>query len=142
MRKLLTIFCLLLTVSVSAQEWYQDFNAASIQSGKEDKNIFLLFSGSDWCIPCINLKKDVLESEVFKVASNHFVLMNADFPRKAIKDKEIVTQNDDLAEKYNPNGVFPLIVIIDPNGEKIATLQYDRETPEQFLEKLDRVVQL
>lgn len=142
MRKLLTIFFLLLTNSVSAQEWYQDFNAATIQSGKEDKNLFLLFSGSDWCVPCITLKKEVLATEIFRVAAEDYILANADFPRKALKDKAIVKQNESLAERYNPRGIFPLIVIIDPNGEKIATLQYDRETPQQFLEKLDRVVQL
>ena len=104
--------------------------------------MLVLFSGSDWCVPCMQLKSEILESEIFKTAAEDLVLMNADFPRKSIKDRNIVLQNDQLAEKHNPGGVFPLIVIIDPNGEKIATLQYDRETPEQFVEKLDRVVQL
>ena len=51
MRTALTIFCLMLTVSVNAQEWFQDFNAARIQSRNEDKNMFLLFSGRDWYKP-------------------------------------------------------------------------------------------
>jgi thioredoxin-related protein len=141
-KKLLTICCLLLATNVSAQEWFKDFDVASIQSSKEHKNIFLLFSGSDWCVPCMQLKSEILDSEMFKTAADELVLVNADFPRKTIKDKLIIVQNEGLAEKHNPNGIFPLVVIINPNGQKIATLQYDRETPERFIEKLDRVVQL
>ncbi|MHA8051255.1 thioredoxin family protein [Aquirufa sp. ROCK-SH2] len=101
-------------------DWGLDFNQAVTESKQNNKLILLNFSGSDWCGPCIKLKKDVFESAEFKnFSSEKLVLIRADFPRlkKNQLDKIQQDKNDILAEKYNPNGKFPLTVLIDSNGK-------------------------
>lgn len=101
-------------------EWGLDFTQAVTESKQNNKLILLNFSGSDWCGPCIKLKKDVFESAEFKSFSTEkLVLVRADFPRlkKNQLDKIQQDKNDILAEKYNPNGKFPLTVLIDSNGK-------------------------
>ena len=39
-------------------------NAATLTI--EDKNIIIVFSGSDWCAPCIKLDKNIWQSDAFK----------------------------------------------------------------------------
>jgi thioredoxin-related protein len=119
--KLLTIIVLTL-MSTMPSEWKLDFSEAKSLATSEHKMILLNFSGSDWCGPCIKLKKDVFESAEFEsYASGNLVLVRADFPRqkKNQPEKSQVTKNEALAEKYNPKGLFPLTVLIDSKGNII-----------------------
>lgn len=101
-------------------KWGNDFDKAKIESLENKKLILLYFSGSDWCGPCIKLKKDVLETDEFvDFASNKLVLVRADFPRmkKNQLDKVQTEKNEKLAEKYNNKGKFPLTVLLDSSGK-------------------------
>ena len=62
--------------------WGADFSEAQQIAKQNHKLILLNFSGSDWCGPCIKLKKDVFESAEFQsFAESNLVLLRADFPR-------------------------------------------------------------
>jgi len=97
---------------------------AKAVSTREHKNIVLCFSGSDWCIPCMKLEKSIWESQEFKSYSReHFVLLRADFPKKKANalPKELQDANDKLAETYNKQGMFPLVVLLNNKGEVLGT---------------------
>jgi thioredoxin-related protein len=121
--KLLSIF-FLITFSISTAEWTTDFSKAKTEASSKSKYILLNFSGSDWCGPCMKLKKEVLDSEAFlKFAEDKLVLVRADFPRNK-KNKlspEQTKQNEALAEKYNNEGKFPLTVLINAEGKVVKT---------------------
>src|ERR1700744_541532 len=105
--KLLAIY-LMMTFSTGVS-WSGDFNAAKTEAAQKHKLILINFSGSDWCGPCIRLRKEILESGTFEnYASDHLVLVRADFPRqkKNQPSKEQVKLNEALADKYNAGGKF------------------------------------
>src|SRR4051812_26058940 len=78
----LLIFVLFFCLPGTAPEWLLDFNKAQEQASASNKIILLNFSGSDWCGPCIKLKREILTSDAFnKYAAENLVLVNADFPR-------------------------------------------------------------
>ncbi|MFO7824457.1 MAG: hypothetical protein R6V72_11015 [Cyclobacterium sp.] len=57
---LVVLLLLLAQVSiVSAQEWQLDLNKAQKLAQETDRNIILVFSGSDWCAPCIKLEREI-----------------------------------------------------------------------------------
>jgi thioredoxin-related protein len=58
MSRYLLIAVLFLSQIVGAQNWLTDFDKAKEQAKKENKSIVMVFSGSDWCAPCIKLDKD------------------------------------------------------------------------------------
>ena len=61
--------------------WTNDFEAARKQAEAENKQLLIEFTGSDWCGPCIMLKKTILSKEEFiKGMKPHFVLVQLDFP--------------------------------------------------------------
>jgi thioredoxin-related protein len=109
-------------VNVSTTNWQTDFVQAQADAAKSQKHILLNFAGSDWCAPCIRLSKEYFDHAEFqRYASDHLVLVRADFPRlkKNRLDKVQTKRNEDLAERYNPNGAFPLTVLVDAKGKII-----------------------
>jgi len=120
--------------------WQTDFEAAKKQAGKEHKLILLSFSGSDWCGPCIKLHKDIFETAIFNdFAGSNLVLVNADFPRlkKNQLPKDQQEKNDKLADKYDPDGIFPLTLLLDADGNLIKKWEgLPHATAEQFTGQL------
>src|SRR5438270_13576456 len=106
--KLLSI--ILFTIFTAGTPWLGDFDTAKTEATQKHKLILINFSGSDWCGPCIRLRKEILESDTFEnFASDHLVLVRADFPRqkKNQLSKEQTKLNEALADKYNADGKFP-----------------------------------
>ena len=137
MKKFLSVSILLLLATISmAQNWEKNFEIAKERSAKEGKNIVLCFSGSDWCIPCIKLEKTIWESMEFANYSQaHFVLLRADFPKKKANalPKEQQEQNDKLAESYNKQGMFPLVVLLNKSGKVLGTTSYKNISPTEYI---------
>ena len=90
--------------------WHYNLDDAKQTAKKEHKHILLNFSGSDWCGPCILLRKNIFDDPVFlKMADTVLVLVEADFPRmkKNRLSEEQQRLNDQAADRYNKNGRFP-----------------------------------
>lgn len=117
-KQIIAIVCLLLTSHfVMAQT--PDFQTGLLQAKKESKLVLLNFSGSDWCAPCIKLKRNVFSDPSFKaLISKKLVYLNADFPRKPKKTQtpEQIKKNEQLAELYNNKGKFPLTILFKHDG--------------------------
>src|SRR5277367_1785210 len=104
--------------------WLGNFNEATSEAAKSHKLILINFSGSDWCGPCIRLRKEILESNTFEnYASDHLVLVRADFPRQKKNQlpKEQIKLNETLADQYNPDGKFPFTLLVDEHGKVLRT---------------------
>ena len=81
MKKILIGFIVLVSNFGFAQEWQENFDEAKKIASEQDKNIIIVFSGSDWCAPCIKLDKNIWQSEAFKKEANEeWVLVKANFP--------------------------------------------------------------
>jgi thioredoxin-related protein len=121
-------------------DWHHNLTEAQAIAQREHKYILLNFSGSDWCGPCIRMKKEIFESEVFKkMADTELVLVNADFPRnkKNQPTKEQEQLNEAMADKYNPLGKFPFTLLLDENGKVIGNWEgLPNETPDRFIEDI------
>lgn len=126
----------MLSLTLSAQTWSESFTNAQALAKEEGKNVVIVFAGSDWCAPCIRLEREIWESRSFNsLAGEDFVFYKADFPRrKANKlSEEVAAQNGQLAEKYNTNGAFPLVVVISPEGKVLGKTGYKKVTPAEYL---------
>lgn len=119
--KFLSIFFLALFF-VNPPVWEKDFGKALQEAKAEHKYVLVSFSGSDWCIPCIRLHKEVFEKDEFlSFAQAHLTLVNADFPRlkKNALSQEQQKKNDKLAETLNPEGHFPYTVLLNEDGKVV-----------------------
>jgi thioredoxin-related protein len=127
-------------LSFLSLNWQTDFTKAKEDALKENRPILISFSGSDWCGPCIRMEKEIFESDVFtNYATNNLILVKADFPRekKNQLSKEQTRKNDALAEKYNPDGKFPLTVLVSADEKILKTWEgLPREMSDQFVEEI------
>ena len=135
---------LLSFLSMSFVDWSSSFKDAKATAAKDHKFILLNFSGSDWCGPCIRLHKEIFASENFSAfAENSLVMVNADFPRqkKNQLEKSVQKQNDQLAERYNDKGIFPLTLLLDADGKIIKTWEgLPKELPEEFTNEVKTIL--
>jgi thioredoxin-related protein len=113
MKKILVIaFLTLTTMSTQAQEgltWHTDMTKATDLSIKENKPMFLFFTGSDWCGWCIRLQKEVFKTPEFvKWAKENVVLVELDFPRKNEQTEAVKMQNAQLQQQLQVRG-YPTV---------------------------------
>lgn len=130
---------LLAAILFAVLSWMGDFSQAQKDAKDQQKLILLNFSGSDWCGPCIKLKHDVFESEAFgQYAQNKLVLVRADFPR--LKKNQLPAdqqaRNDQMAERYNPNGKFPLTVLINSQGKVLKEWEGYQPSVQKFISEI------
>lgn len=127
----LILLALVLSIvqSVNAKSWSQAYD--SLQFNKPVEELILIyFSGSDWCKPCIKMQTEILDTEPFLNYAKDFTLYQADFPYRKKLDKAHKKFNESLAEKYNKDGVFPYLVVVNGQGKQVyATSYVDVEIP-------------
>ncbi len=126
MKRSIFLVCVLLTTLLSAQEstlnWRTDFEAAKKEAKKEKKNIFMYFTGSDWCTPCILLKEDFFDTLQFAALAEELVLLEVDIPRKTdVISPAQFAANKKLVSQYNASGGFPTIVVINHKGKVLGS---------------------
>lgn len=146
MKHLISI-CLILLVNPSlfAQNMQYDFQSA-LDIAKENKqHVLMVFSGSDWCKPCIQLRTNILESQEFvNFGVEHLVLLELDFPykkkNKLSKDQE--KHNAELAERYNKEGTFPKLILFDGDAKLLQNISIDPKLkPTEFIEVIQSIIQ-
>ena len=124
--------------------WLTDFDQAKNLAKENHQFILLSFSGSDWCAPCVKMKKEIFDTPRFQdFAETNLVLVKADFPRhkKNQLDAEQKAHNERLAEQFNPKGKFPLTILLDSEGKVIREWDgYSNMSLENFMNELQSSV--
>jgi thioredoxin-related protein len=133
------IVIVLLAIPMMSASWGTDFQKAKSEAGNGHKLILLKFSGSDWCVPCIQMEKEIFATDTFShFADEELIMVNADFPRKAGKlDKATIKQNEFLAEQYDKAGHFPYTVLLNSDGKVLQVWDgYNVKQPEVFIAQI------
>ncbi|HXB35024.1 MAG TPA: thioredoxin family protein [Puia sp.] len=131
-----TLIGLLLTGWLAANGWHYNLDEARQLAKDQHKHILLNFSGSDWCAPCILLRKQILDNPDFlQMADTSLILVNADFPRS--KKNQLTPQqqalNNSMADKYNSQGKFPYTLLLSADGKVVKTWEgLPNEKPADF----------
>lgn len=117
---------------------------AKVEAKTAQKFILLNFSGSDWCVPCIQMGKEIFEQAAFQQFSQkNLVWVNADFPRgkKVQPTKEQAAENEALAEQYNAEGIFPLTLLLNSEGKVVKEWQGKPPvSAEQFVQQVQAAI--
>ena len=141
LRSVKNLFVVLLCITaMSFTIWQTDFEKAK-QIAKQNHQLILLnFSGSDWCGPCMRMRKEIFDDKEFlAMADTNLVLINADFPRnkKNKLDEISIKKNETLADKYNPEGKFPLTLLLNADGKVIKIWDgLPKENAKQFTQEI------
>lgn len=101
------------------QLWGDNLAAAKAQAAKNNKLVFVDFTGSDWCPPCMALHDHVLTQKAFlDFAEKNLELVVIDFPKNKPLDEKLELANRALAEQYKI-GSFPTVLVLDVDGSVV-----------------------
>ena len=152
MKKIIFIaFIALLSFSTQAQEgltWHTDMSKATDISIKENKPMFLFFTGSDWCGWCIRLQKEVFQKpEFIKWAKESVILVELDFPRKNDQTDAVKMQNAQLQQQLQVRG-YPTVWFVSAaktadakvNLNALGSTGYVAVGPEKWLAAANQII--
>lgn len=128
---------LLHAADTASGAWMTDFKAAQAKAEAEGKDLFIDFTGSDWCHWCIKLDEEVLSQDEFmSEAQKNFVFVLLDFPNKTQLDAATKAQNEELKNRYGIQG-FPTILLTDDAGVVYGKTGYQKGGPAAYLKHME-----
>lgn len=105
--------------------WHTDMKIASEIAQKQDKPIFMFFTGSDWCGWCIRLQKEVFKTPEFETwAKEKVILVELDFPRRTAQPDNIKAQNAQLQQMFAVQG-YPTVWFVK-SGKKDGKINFEQ----------------
>ncbi|MFI5155332.1 MAG: FAD:protein FMN transferase [Chitinophagales bacterium] len=140
MRIRILFLCLFLTLSgIGFSQNNPQAEEVFSRARKERKTILMIFSGSDWCLPCIRLEKTIFADSAFlEYAKPKLLVFRVDFPQRKKLSPGEIQANEKLADEFNPLGVFPLLLLVNPDRVVISTLKYERYTTKEFIDEINQ----
>ncbi len=140
MKKLVVLLSILRVFSLVNAQQLTSYDQALEKANQDQKILVLQFSGSDWCAPCIKLEKNILHTPTFQEYAKQFVWLKVDFPQKKANrlSKAQTEENEKIAERYNPKGLFPFLVFIDNDESIVGTIKYHNVSPEEYAKMIDK----
>ena len=129
------------TAGAADLTWLTSLPDAQAKAKADNKLVLMDFTGSDWCPPCKNLHKTVLESPEFaEYASKNLVLVELDFPRRKAQSDELKSANKALAAKYGIEG-YPTIIVLSADGKELyRKVGYGGTPAEEYITTLSKAV--
>jgi len=137
-----TLLLLILSSTTCAHaQLLKDPEEAFLKAQQSGKEVLLIFSGSDWCIPCIQFNNKILADTAFQhFAQDKLVLLEADFPQRRRIPASLKLQYESLAAQFNPEGAFPQIVLLTPGKKLLARVPFMQQTPLDFIAEVQQML--
>ena len=118
--------------------WIGDFDQAVEIAKRDGKDLFVDFTGSDWCKWCIQLHNEVFDHEQFLVAAQKdYVLVALDYPNSEEAKAKVPNpkRNEELSKKYQISG-FPTVLLMTAEGDVFGRTGYQAGGPEAYVEHM------
>jgi thioredoxin-related protein len=139
--------CLLIAFSfvtaiARGSEWQTDYEQALATAKAANKCVLLDFTGSDWCGPCIEMKRVVFSRAAFlNYAKKNLVLVEIDYPRAKALPEKIAKQNERLLHQYGiDKSGYPTVILLNPDGKILGQLEgYSGERPANIISWIEKL---
>ena len=120
-----------------------DYDAATTRAKERGRPLFVLFTGSDWCVWCKKLEKEVLSQPGFlDVATNAYELVVLDFPMAGSSQTEAERdRNKALMEKFGVEG-FPTVLLLDADGVELYRAGYMPVDAKEWIRSFQKGVEV
>lgn len=119
--------------------WLTDYKKALETAHTENKAVLMDFTGSDWCIWCKILKKEVFNTPQFaQYAKTNLILLEIDFPNGKPQSDELRKQNAELQQRFGIEG-FPTILILNSEGKPLGKTGYIPGGPQPFIREIEAI---
>jgi thiol-disulfide isomerase/thioredoxin len=129
-----------LVSAAQSQVWLTHFEKAKAEAAQTKRPIFAFFTGSDWCVWCVRLKKEALDTKAFtEFAADNLILFEADFPQGKEIPPELKRQNEHLMQQYSVRG-FPTVLLLDAEGKELRQTGYQEGGAQAYVKHLKELL--
>jgi len=144
MKKIIIVFAVALILVIPAfsadyppKGWTNSITDAIAQAEKENKMLFLDFTGSDWCVWCKKLTAEVFSTKEFQDWSEkNLVKVFIDSPQdKSLVDEKTQMQNQILQQVFGVQG-FPTIWLLSSDLKPLLRTGYKEGGAHEYIRHL------
>jgi thioredoxin-related protein len=125
-------------IEYKGTDWLADVRTARAIMAQQPKRVMFLYftDGSEFCE---KFEKEILKTEEFTTWPYYaFVFVKLDYTKGVKRPKYSDDQNKSQAELYGIRG-YPMVVLVNPKGQKIGEAKYMKGGPKPFLAELRRL---
>jgi protein disulfide-isomerase len=123
----------------AGDKWITNLDEAQRLAVKEGKDLFILFTGTAWCSPCLQFESNVLSQPEFLRNTEPFILVKLEFPAS---DEDLPAgQRKDFMywrERYGVR-LFPTVFLADANGRPYAVTGHIGSGAEEYVRHLGKL---
>jgi len=124
-------------------QWTMDLEAARQTALEKKLPIFINFTGSDWCVWCKHMEKEVFSTPAWlDYARDSLLMVWIDFPQnKALVPEKYTRRNQQLAQLFGIEA-YPAYIVLDDDGKtQLGELEAEQQiTPARFITQLNAVL--
>ena len=121
-------------------KWFTNIEDAMAEAQKTSKNIFVHFTGSDWCGWCVKLEGEVyVQPEFQKYAEEKLVMVKFDFPQNIPQTDEVKAYNQQMLQKFGVKG-FPTVFVLDKDGKGLGKTGYMAGGPTNYINHINSFI--
>lgn len=122
-------------------EWSCDYDTAVQDSRNSGRPIMLVFTGSDWCVWCQKLDRDILSKPEFSKWSKKLIKIKVDFPQSSSLSEEITNRNQQLLQRYGQHvESYPTVLFINAEGKVLAKTGYINNDVNNWIANADQIL--
>ncbi len=122
-------------------KWETDFDEAVQLAKQKNKKLLVLFTGSDWCYWCKKLEGEVFSKKEFiTYASENFIAVKLDFPRRSTQTQAEKERNNALAQEYGIRG-FPTVNIMNKDKQVLFQTGYQSGGSQNYINHLNKALE-
>ena len=141
-RLMIACFFLFSGPSSHADDWLTDPDAAAHRATTEERDLFLLFTGTAWCGSCIDFEAKILSQPEFWAGTTDLVRVKLEYPGREDQLKP------DRREAYiawrDRYGIraYPTVILADPTGRPYAVTGFEdkEDNPARFVARIKRLL--
>ena len=118
--------------AVAGDKWLSRLDEAERLAERDGKDLFILFTGTAWCAPCVQFESNVLSHGEFLDDTGPFILVKLEFPKS---DEELPPgQRKAFAAWRERYGIraFPTVILADAAGRPYAVTGHIGLSPAEY----------
>lgn len=116
-----------------------DYETARAEAKANNKDIMIVLTGSEWCKPCVKMKKNVFENQEFiDYATERFVIFEVNLGRHWDMDSKVYQNYSYFKDKYQSNAL-PTLIILGSDETKKAVISEKLTSFEKTMERLKQI---
>lgn len=136
---LIILFCVANFASSLAQiNKETDWDTAQSLAKQQNKDILIILTGSEWCRPCVKMKRNVIEQAKFiEYVHKKLVIFEINIPQHQDLSSKVMKDYRIFSERYQTNAL-PSLILVDTEGKEKTRIISGLASLETVLEKLQK----